>query len=74
MASLSYDDTQPVPRRPAITRSTRRLTTQFAPERTRVGPWVILIALWLAAVARPIDPVQSVQLEKTATQLLGSSR
>lgn len=72
MASLSYDDTQPVPRRPAITRSTRRLTTQFAPERKRVAPWVILIALWIAAVVQPIDPTHSVQLEQTAQQLLGS--
>jgi hypothetical protein len=71
MASLSYDDTQPVPRRTAPTRSTRRLTTQFAPERRRIGPWVIVIALWIAAAARPIDPTHSVQLDSTATQLLG---
>jgi len=74
MASLFYEDTQPVRRQPAIARTqARRLTTQFAPERKRViTPWVIVIALWIAGVARPIDPTRSIQLENTATQLLGS--
>jgi hypothetical protein len=72
MASLSYEDTLIVSRRPDIKRPTRRLTTQFAPERTRIAPWVVLIALWLAAVARPVDPTASAQREITAQQLLGT--
>jgi hypothetical protein len=72
MASISYEDTLIVSRRPDIQRPARRLTTQFAPERQRIAPWIVAIALWLAAVAQPINPAASVERELTAQQLLGS--
>jgi hypothetical protein len=72
MASISYEDTLLVSRRPEIQRPARRLTTQFAPERQRIAPWVVVIALWLAAVAQPINPAHAAERENTAQQLLGS--
>ena len=74
MASLSYDDTLPVPKLPGPGRQARPLTTQFAPERPTNWPWAVALVVWLFALATPIDPVWSFQLQATAQQLLDSSR
>ncbi len=41
-------------------RPARRLTTQYAPERRTVWPWLGVVAiLALAAIGKPFDPTQS---------------
>lgn len=79
-ASLNYDDTLIVPKVPIDAPSkrlhARRVTTQFGPERRAVRwPWAIVAALWIAAVAQPINPVREVRLSAHAQELLraGSS-
>ena len=71
-ASLNVDDTMIVPKLP-VERAARprRVTTQFGPEPRAVRwPWLIVAALFVAAVAQPIDPVREVRLSATAQQLL----
>lgn len=72
-ASLHYDDTLIVPKVPIERPRARRVTTQFGPERRAVRwPWAIVAALWIAAVAQPINPVREVRLSAHAQELLRS--
>lgn len=52
-------------------RPPRRVTTQFAPERRTVWPWVGLVAiLALAAIGKPFDPTQGQRLSSQAGEVL----
>jgi predicted lysophospholipase L1 biosynthesis ABC-type transport system permease subunit len=67
------DDTLVVPRVDMRPPRTRRLTTQFAPERKpAVWPWLLAIAAFvaLAAVAEPLDPVRAQRLDTQADKVI----
>lgn len=52
-------------------RPSRRLTTQYAPTKRTVWPWVAAIALvmGLAAIGRPFDPTRT-ELSESAGDVL----
>lgn len=63
------EDTLQVRRLPL--RPPRRVTTQFAPERRSVWPWLAAVAiLVLAALGSPYDPTRTERLSSQAGEVL----